>query len=751
MSAPNSLPSDPNLRQLKNQAKDLLKAYRVGDPEAANRLRQALPELADLSDAGLFQTKLALKDARRAVAHQYGCDDWAALKQQVKEMTQSADAPSPEFRALLEAIDTINADMVAHILQGYPHLATQQARWTMKAHRTDLRSLLFRNNPDVYAHETDAHLRIAQLLIDHGADMRDPALLAGNARGGNLGMVKLLLANGADPNRTPYRNETIVASTARHDHKLNNGQIVAALINAGAEYTLGDLVQAGLEERIIEDLDRDPALVNQPVPYKTDIRCPPLHAGLHTDFFHHQDDREVRMMALLLDRGAQIDAVDSLGNTALHRAVEHTGSHAESIRAASRPVIQLLLERGAQIDFFAAVGLGEVDRVAALLRQRPDRVHQQLDGKTPLHLARQLGHKPVADLLVASGADERAKTSADKTPLDAQADYLEQTIKRHLNGLDMRQAAQATDEYWAVTAGLPRPVDERIRLGALSVRAKLAVGDLSSARQHAESLRKSAQDNTEYLTAANGVQSEVFYSQGDWAATRTCLDLCNYRALYALMEAQIGRVGQAEHQLAAFKEDIRQEGDTPAILHPTRQAQLAFIGAWLGRILGYEAPWAQAKRLAQQVLYGNTPLSPLTTSESNESIQARIALGVIAAGQRDTASALEQYRQLRPYQGVMISGQPPVIDRVLGLLAHTLGRLDEAVAHFDKALVFYGDAFQPERAYACCEQAGVLLQRAHSDDRNRADTLLKESQKLAVKLDMEPLRKRIQGLQQTEK
>ena len=43
--SPSSLPALPNLEQLKKQARDLLKAYRSGQPPAIARLRESLPPL----------------------------------------------------------------------------------------------------------------------------------------------------------------------------------------------------------------------------------------------------------------------------------------------------------------------------------------------------------------------------------------------------------------------------------------------------------------------------------------------------------------------------------------------------------------------------------------------------------------------------------------------------------------------------------------------------------------------------------
>ena len=97
MSSPYSLPSKPNLRQLRNQSRDLLKAHQAAVPEAANRLRQALTELVDLADEEIFQNKLALKDAQRAIAREYGFETWAALKHHIESASERPDNPLQRF------------------------------------------------------------------------------------------------------------------------------------------------------------------------------------------------------------------------------------------------------------------------------------------------------------------------------------------------------------------------------------------------------------------------------------------------------------------------------------------------------------------------------------------------------------------------------------------------------------------------------------------------------------------------------
>src|ERR1700753_3233197 len=65
------LPSQPNLEQLKKQAKDLLKRYRAGEPDA-------------IAEVDCFERKpspeFALNDAQRVLARTYGFNSWPKLK-----------------------------------------------------------------------------------------------------------------------------------------------------------------------------------------------------------------------------------------------------------------------------------------------------------------------------------------------------------------------------------------------------------------------------------------------------------------------------------------------------------------------------------------------------------------------------------------------------------------------------------------------------------------------------------------------
>ena len=78
------LPARPNLEHLRNQAKDLLKAYRSGDPSAIARFRASLPRYSLLTDDDLRRLSLSLGDAQRVIAAEYGFPNWLHLRHYVE-------------------------------------------------------------------------------------------------------------------------------------------------------------------------------------------------------------------------------------------------------------------------------------------------------------------------------------------------------------------------------------------------------------------------------------------------------------------------------------------------------------------------------------------------------------------------------------------------------------------------------------------------------------------------------------------
>jgi hypothetical protein len=83
-----SLPSNPSLKHLKCQAKDLLNALTQGDPEAVARTREFHPKFTGMRDDEIRTAKLSLADAQLIIARK--C--WPPLRTAVPSMPKRPPA-----------------------------------------------------------------------------------------------------------------------------------------------------------------------------------------------------------------------------------------------------------------------------------------------------------------------------------------------------------------------------------------------------------------------------------------------------------------------------------------------------------------------------------------------------------------------------------------------------------------------------------------------------------------------------------
>ena len=91
MSPLSPLPPSPSLEQLKKRAKDLLRAYRAGDPRARLRVQAQLPGLARATPPGDPGPEFRLSDALLVLAREYGFPSWPKLKAQVEALAPDAE------------------------------------------------------------------------------------------------------------------------------------------------------------------------------------------------------------------------------------------------------------------------------------------------------------------------------------------------------------------------------------------------------------------------------------------------------------------------------------------------------------------------------------------------------------------------------------------------------------------------------------------------------------------------------------
>lgn len=103
---PASLPPNPNLDNLKKQARGLLKAYRAGDSRAVSRVRVHHQRFAGETDADTGGRAFTLRDAQHVLAREHGFTGWeqlsfvVGLKRRIFTMAKSSptrEAPRVTF------------------------------------------------------------------------------------------------------------------------------------------------------------------------------------------------------------------------------------------------------------------------------------------------------------------------------------------------------------------------------------------------------------------------------------------------------------------------------------------------------------------------------------------------------------------------------------------------------------------------------------------------------------------------------
>ncbi len=136
--------------------------------------------------------------------------------------------------------------------------------------------------------------------------------------------------------------------------------------------------------------------------------------------------------------------------------------------------------------------------------------------------------------------------------------------------------------------------------------------------------------------------------------------------------------------------------------------------------------------------------SPSSQPQPYQTVTATAGLALVAVQKGDPTAAKEQYSTLESQSGLLVSWMPLSADRLLGLLAQTMGNLNQAAEHFEDALTFCRRAdYRPEQAWTCCDYADTLLEHNDPDDRERAMSLLNESLAISTELGMRRLMERV--------
>jgi ankyrin repeat protein len=304
---------NPDIDQLKRQARELLEAYRAQSPDAiievAAHHRTAAPET------------FALHDAQFVLARSYGFESWPKLKAAVDGVTTTR---------LHEAVQKGDLGAARALLARRPEIVD-----------------LLREGPSgfeiraIHIAVMARDVEMTRLLLEAGADTRD----------------------GIWPNRDATSPRTIaeergydeiVALMTAHEEK--RGARVVNALDDGVR-RLRDAMMTGGEEAVIAVFESEPALADM---------CPPdgvtmLHRAAQYGL--------LRVARWLLDHAADVNQPSQpdfwrwKGRTPLEFGVWEFA--ADSDRSAREAMAALLIERGAELTPLAAAALGRWDYLAS--------------------------------------------------------------------------------------------------------------------------------------------------------------------------------------------------------------------------------------------------------------------------------------------------------------------------------------------------------------------------------------------------
>ena len=422
------------LDNLKKEAKRWHRALRAQDAAARARLERILPNAP---------AEPALRDVQLALAREHSLAGWADLKREVEriELERTATPRERAVNALLAAAERGDANAVGELLDRHPDIINERSE--LDGHSGGRTALHFGVH----------HQDVVRVLLERGADPNirdegdDAMPLHFAAERGDLDIVRMLIEHGADPVGEGTGHELNVLGWAICWSYVHNVAVAEYLLAHGAQHTIHTAVALGAVDVIREIVGRSPADLEK-VMDQTNLRRLPLHLAVVK--------KRADSLATLLELGANPEAVDAAGLTALDHAA--TNSDEELVR--------LLLEYGARVNLPAAIALNRSDDVERLLREEPEALKP--GNRYGTLIVRASGHASgeVIERMIRAGASVDARdntdTSVDQTEgytalheaaWNGNIDAIKVLLKRHANPNVREKKYCGTPAGWAAYAG----------------------------------------------------------------------------------------------------------------------------------------------------------------------------------------------------------------------------------------------------------------------------------------------------------
>ena len=327
--------------------------------------------------------------------------------------------------------------------------------------------------------------------------------------------------------------------------------------------------------------------------------------------------------------------------------------------------------------------------------------------------------------------------------------------------IEMTILANAADIHWYhlnwpnVVENAERAIDVARRLDEprsmiwplyFASTALWAMGHAEQASRYAADMLRQAERlrNRGFLANALLQCGTVNHIKGEWEVARDFYDrglevapqwylLLGFRLQ---MEYEVGGFAEGSVYMDKLFEVVR---DTPP--GPTGElAYTAMLPPFTARITGANTEFDFTEDAAVTVLSSRS-VTPMIA------LDVRVGVALMAILRGDSAAAGEQYGILKSLQGTLLPDLMST-DRVLGLLAHTMGDSDKAGSHFEAALTFCRNAdYRPELAWTCHDYAQTLLERNDAYARGRGMSLIEEGLIVASAVGMRPVMERLVALQ----
>ena len=444
-----ALPDRPDLAQYRKQAKDLLRAWRGGNPEAIARVTTHHPRLRSrgASPGAAFQ----LADAQLVIAREHGDDSWAAFAARIAAVAAIAAIagapPVPPWKLAEDAVVRGDADALAALLREHGDAlrlhrgSTWSGGLAPSYDEGEARAIIAREH---FFASWDAFAAFTAARRDPRSPIARFEAAAEAIVSGDLDTLRRLLRD--DPDLVRARSMRRHRATLFH-YVGSNGiegfrqrapknlvAIAAALLDAGADVNATAQMYG----------ERDTTLLLA----ATSIH--PVLAGVLEP-----------LLTFLFDRGATVDGPG--GWSAVINACHANGRPDASA---------FLAARADTLDLEAAAGVGRLDLVAACFtpdgRLKPPATEKQLNNG--FMWACEYGRTEVVTLLLARGMPVGAKgrphgqTGLHWAAWDAHVDTL-QTLLDAGAPVDTRDDTfGGTALGWALYAwsgGGPHPGDAR--------------------------------------------------------------------------------------------------------------------------------------------------------------------------------------------------------------------------------------------------------------------------------------------------